>query len=187
MQNICSVSGCKSPCEGHGYCIKHYKRWRKYGDPFYTSVVRGDFSKKYPAEFRAHKGMLSRCYNKNRDDYPSYGGRGITVCEEWRGTFGMLNFLKDMGPKPGPEYSIDRIDNNGNYTPDNCRWATAKEQANNRRRRSSEILFSIDGETMNFKEAAAMFGVKYQTAYTRYRDGAPINKVFGTEADIIKI
>lgn len=187
MRNICSVNGCESPCEGHGYCIKHYKRWRKYGDPLYTSVVRGDFSKKYPAEFRAHKGILSRCYNKNRDEYPNYGGRGITVCEEWRGAFGMLNFLKDMGPKPGPEYSIDRIDNNGDYCPENCRWATAKEQANNRRRRSSEILFSIDGETMNFKEASAMFGVKYQTAYTRYRGGAPINKVFGTEADIIKV
>jgi hypothetical protein len=77
--------------------------------------------------------MIGRCENSNVERYPSYGGRGIKVCERWRGSF--KNFLADMGRKPTPKHSIDRIDVDGNYEPGNCRWATNSEQQRNKRPR----------------------------------------------------
>ena len=82
-------------------------------------------------EYRTWKAMRQRCMNPRAKNYRHYGGRGITVCERWN-TF--TNFLADMGPKPKGR-SIDRINNDGNYEPSNCRWATPKEQAKNTRKR----------------------------------------------------
>lgn len=76
--------------------------------------------------------MIQRCYNSKCSSFHNYGGRGILVCDTWRKSF--QSFFADMGSRPSPEHSLDRIDNMGNYTPSNCKWSTKSEQAKNRRR-----------------------------------------------------
>lgn len=84
-------------------------------------------------ELNSWNGMRRRCYVLTNPKYKDYGGRGITVCDRWLGPEGFANFLADMGLKPSNKHSIDRTNNDGNYEPSNCRWATAKEQVDNRR------------------------------------------------------
>lgn len=84
-------------------------------------------------EYNSWRSMLDRVNRPNAINYHLYGGRGIKVCERWQGTEGFSNFLADMGPRPSKNHTLDREDNDGNYEPDNCRWATKKQQRINQR------------------------------------------------------
>lgn len=118
------------------------------------------------AEHRIWRGILTRCYNKNHHSYQDYGGRGITVCQRWRDSF--QAFYDDMGPRPSPKHSINRINNNAGYEPDNCEWITNKEQSNNRR---SNVLITLDGITLNINQWADRLRIRPSTLYSRVRLG----------------
>lgn len=106
--------------------------------------------------------IKDRCYNTSNKSYNYYGGRGITMCSEWMASF--EQFYTDMGPKPGPEYSIDRIDNDKGYEPGNCRWATHAEQANNQQ---SNRRIEFRGQEMSFNELAILTDIPRDLLYKR--------------------
>jgi hypothetical protein len=120
--------------------------------------------------------MRERCYNIKDKNYHNYGGRGITVCGRWLGKDGSLNFFNDMGECP-EGYELDRIDNNGNYEPDNCRWASHMEQCRNRR---PNIFVSIFGLTLCLKDVCNLVGTDYKKVHYKWKRGWPMSwSIFG--------
>lgn len=124
--------------------------------------------------------IKQRCYDEKTEQYKNYGGRGITVCDRWRDDF--QAFYDDISKLPhfGEKgYSLDRIDNNGNYEPNNVRWATAKEQANNRR---TNHLITYNGKTQTIAQWADETGINKYTIRTRLSRGWSAEKIFACAA-----
>lgn len=124
-------------------------------------------------EYTTWKSMKGRCLNPRDHSFSNYGGRGIMICERWLSDF--KNFIFDMGPRPSPKHSLDRIDNNGDYEPTNCRWATAKEQSGNMRK---SVLVTYEGRTQCVAAWANEFDMKRSTLRGRVLRGWPIEKAF---------
>ena len=117
-------------------------------------------------------GMIQRCEDSNYKWFKDYGARGVTVCPEWKDFTAFAKWAVASGYKPG--LSLDRINVNGNYCPENCRWATDKEQANNRR---TNQIVCYNGESKTIAEWAALKGVPYHTLWNRLRvRGWPVEK-----------
>lgn len=113
-------------------------------------------------EYACWSNMRQRCLTPGATNYKDYGGRGIKVCERWKNSF--ENFISDMGMPPTPKHQIERRDNNGNYEPSNCYWATRKEQANNQR---SNVILTLNGESKTVAQWADKAGLVYKTFYQR--------------------
>lgn len=115
-----------------------------------------------PTEYTIWALMRTRCQDTTSKSYPRYGGRGITVCERWSSSFEA--FYEDMGPRPSPQHQIDRIDNDGSYTPENCRWADLVTQRNNM---SSNLRLTYNGETRTLADWSRATGIPYDTLKQR--------------------
>lgn len=124
--------------------------------------------------YQTWQGMHQRCRNPNSRQWNDYGGRGIKVCERWSN---FHTFASDMGPKP-PGYSLDRIDNDGDYSPDNCRWASRRDQQLNQRR---AVYVEVDGKRYRAIELARLAGVKSDTIIERAKRGLPYEMVISSE------
>lgn len=118
--------------------------------------------------------MWRRCTKPSSKQYKDYGGRGITVCKRWKS---FTNFLADMGPVPSPKHTLDRKENNADYTPTNCRWATRVEQNRNKR---SNVFVEYNGHRRCLAEWQEVTGIHYTTISYRLKSGWPIKKALTT-------
>lgn len=159
LSNICEC-GCGSSCNDR-FVRGHHRR---------THGMAGSLT------YRSWDMMKDRCLNPNATKYPRYGGAGITICDRW---LKFENFIADMGERPSSKYTIDRINNNGNYEPDNCRWATAIEQANNKR---NNRLVVYHGQRMTLEEARRASGTAlgHNAIIMRMKRGWPVDKAIDT-------
>ncbi len=153
----------KSLKNGNSYSCGCYRRRnleiinKKHG-----YAVRGRFM----TEYNSWTAMKQRCYYEKSNNYHNYGGRGITVCDRWINSFD--NFISDMGLKPSNSYSLDRIDNNGNYEPGNCRWATKQQQMSGR---STSHVIEYNGIKDTIQHWAKKFGINRSTLLARLNMG----------------
>jgi len=125
--------------------------------------------------YRAWVNMKGRCLNSKHAGFADYGGRGIGICERW---MSFENFLADMGEAP-EGMTLDRERVNEGYKPDNCRWATAKQQANNRR---NNIVIELEGRSQTLSAWAQEFNLPFPTVYGRFAKGYPVEKLFEVAA-----
>lgn len=152
---------------------EHMGRWKSV-----SMLVDGMTTRQHPL-YNTWLGMRKRCYRPENDNYYLYGARGITVCERWRNSF--ANFVADMGPRPTPTHTVDRINANGNYEPSNCRWATPEEQQKNQRPPKRKLTNLLpNGWTRMAKNA----GLNHQVVMNRVvKFGWTLQRALSTPAE----
>lgn len=132
-------------------------------------------------EYKAWGKMKERCNNSKCKSYHNYGGRGILVCDRWLHSF--KNFLIDMGMRPSPKHSLDRINNNDNYFPENCKWSTATQQTNNQRK---TVFFTYKGKTQSVSEWGREYNIEPFVLHGRINTGWPIEKALNAPVRLRK-
>ena len=161
MKKICKVSNCNRKHFALGYCQMHWHRVKRHGNPLINKGIK--HGKRNTPEYHVWINLKGRCYNPNNHKYHRYGGRGIIVCDRWKNSF--INFYSDMGKKPFPKAQIDRIDNNGNYEPNNCHWVTPFENSINKSTTkltmdiANEIRYKYSLGDTSHRKLASLYGV----------------------------
>jgi hypothetical protein len=123
------------------------------------------------SEYKSWRSMIARCTDPTHDRYADYGGKGVVICQRWLDAFS--DFLTDMGRKPTPRHTIDRIDNSRGYEPGNCRWASKSEQASNR---STNRIIQFRGKSMTLAAASREIGMRPITLQKRLDAGWPVER-----------
>lgn len=161
MIEKCRIDECEKPTETKGLCSMHYSRLIRTGETGTAVTFMRGGSKQHPL-IAVYDNMKSRCYNQNNHYYKNYGGRGIKICDRWLESF--WNFAEDMIERPSKEHQLERIDNDGDYSPENCRWATRREQGLNKR---SNRLITYQGITKTLSEWSLSTGIHRATLADR--------------------
>lgn len=162
-----SLWNCRCDCGkewvADGYAVKsgHTKSCGCFGrlETIKASITHG---RSKTAEWLIWMGVKNRCLNRNDPTFKDYGGRGIKICQRWLSDF--QNFFDDMGVRPSPSHSIERKNNNGDYEPDNCVWATRIEQGKNKR---NNVILEFNGEAKTVTDWASEMGIKRSTLNNR--------------------
>lgn len=162
---MCIVDGCDKKAVARRFCPKHYCRFMKYGDPN-TVFVNRDGRKKHPL-YKTYCSMKDRCLCKSSKYFSRYGGRGIKICDRWLGENGFWSFVEDMGERPDGA-TLDRINNDGDYCPENCRWANWVVQENNRR---NTVRYEYQGESLTLREISERLHIPRRVLERRRLEG----------------
>lgn len=150
------------------YQRKHRDETRKTDKAIYGIYM------KHPYEAKSYLAMKQRCLNPLNPSYTRYGGANIKICDRWLGAYGFYNFLQDMGPRQKNK-TLDRLDNSKNYYPENCRWASVKEQNRNRK---TNIFYTYNGKTQILADWAKRYDLNPGVVYSRYHNGERGDKLF---------
>lgn len=162
----CKITSCERKSRSLGLCDSHYARKRK-SIPLNGPINEHKHGLRKSSEYSSWSAMRNRCLNPKGNEFHNYGGRGIKVSKRWDD---FLTFLKDMGPKPGKDFSIERRNNNKGYFPSNCYWGTPLEQSRNR---NSNVL--------NLEKAREIRKLYSTGDYSQY----VLGKLFGVSRDVI--
>lgn len=160
---ICEAEGC-----GRRVTVAEARLLHRQMAKTHCGCQRKTLKTKYPTEAHTLYDMIRRCHDPEHHGYKTYGAKGVSVCDRWKDKEdGLKNFLEDMGPRPKGNYSIDREDPTGPYHPDNCSWATSKEQGRNKRN-TKMLPHPVSGELVPAAALAEELGVTYQRVRADY-------------------
>lgn len=166
----CAIPDCNKCAQARGWCYMHHNRWRRHGDPLFVKLYCGRDHRFIhlgagTPEYIAWQSARNRCLNPKARNYHNYGGRGITFSDTWDK---FECFIAELGSRPTPSHSLERVKNDRGYEPGNCIWATRQQQVRNRR---NTVMVKIEGVTKPRAAWCEEFSIKLRVVEDRVRRG----------------